>query len=188
MKRILLIATLAAAAAAPAIASAQNYQQDQQHYRQERHEYQQSLSDLERAKARAAQDGRITADERRQIGQAQAAVGQERREFHQAQRWSRNDKRWMQQRREFQAYAGRRPGFWFAPGYGYVQVDPRFRGYGWRVGGVVPWQLRNYAVADPWFYGVQPAPPGFRWVWLDNNIALVNLRSGAIVQIVWNVY
>ncbi len=102
--------------------------------------------------------------------------------------WDRNDHRWMAQRPEFRAYAGSRPGFWFAPGYGYFQIGPHFRGATWRVGGVVPWQLRNYTVADPWFYGVQPAPAGFRWVWLDHDIALINLRSGAIVQLILNIF
>lgn len=181
MKQVVLIAALLAATAAPALSSAQNVYQ-------ERREYRDARGQLEQDKQTARRDGVLTPEEQRRLNEDRRGVRQEGREFQQALRWNRADRRWMQQRREFQAYNGRRTGYWFAPGSGYVRVDPRFRGYGWRVGVVVPWQLRSYVVADPWFYGVEPAPPGFRWVWLDNNIALINLRSGAIVRVVTGVY
>ncbi len=181
MRRVVLIAALLAAAAAPALASVQNVYQ-------ERRDVHEAKRDLNQDRNAVRKDGVVTPAEQNRLAHDRQDVRQQQGQLNQAQRWNRTDRRWMQQRREFQAYGGRRTGFWFAPGYGYVRVDPRFSGYGWRVGGIVPWQLRNYAVADPWFYGVEPAPPGFRWVWLDNNLALINLRSGAIVRVVWNIF
>ena len=181
MKQVVLIAALLAATAAPALSSAQNVNQ-------ERREYQDAKGDLRQDQRAARRDGVVTPTEQHKLANDRSDVRQQGRDVNQAQRWNRANRNWMQQRGEFRAYNGRRAGFWFAPGFGYVRIDPRFNSYGWRAGVIVPWQLRNYAVADPWFYGVQPAPPGYRWVWLDNNIALINLRSGAIVRVVTGIY
>jgi len=155
MKQVVLIAALMAATCAPALASAQNVYQERQEAKDAAHQWKHD-------QAAARRDGVVTPQERQRLGQDRNNFRAQQNDVRQAVRWNRADRRWMQQRREFQAYSGRRAGFWFAPGQGYVRVDPRFSGYGWRVGVVVPWQLRSYAVADPWFYGVDPAPPGFR--------------------------
>ena len=181
MKRVILIAALVAATAAPAFSSAQNV------YR-ERQEARDANQDLRQDQRAARKDGVVTPQEQRRLAGDRRDVRDQRADVRQAQRWNRTNRDWMRSRQEFRNYAGRRSGYWYAPGSGYVRVDPRFSGYGWRVGVVVPWQLRSYAVADPWFYGVEPAPPGFRWIWLDNNVALMNLRTGGIVRIVSSVY
>jgi len=90
---------------------------------------------------------------------------------------------WWRGRRGFEGYAGHRNGFWFAPGWGYYQVDPRWYGYDWSIGVVVPYELRSYYVSDPYDYGLPPAPYGTAWVFLGDEIVLIDLQSGEIIQI-----
>jgi Ni/Co efflux regulator RcnB len=100
--------------------------------------------------------------------------------------WNRNSRLsgdWWRGRRGFEGYAGHRSGFWFAPGWGYYQVDPRWYGYDWEVGAVVPYELRSYYVSDPEDYGLPPAPYGAAWVFLGDQIVLIDLQSGDIIQI-----
>jgi Ni/Co efflux regulator RcnB len=52
----------------------------------------------------------------------------------------------------------------------------------------VPFAFRGFAVANPYFYGLRPAPPGYRYVYLDNNIALMSVSSGLIVQVQPHIY
>ena len=49
-------------------------------------------------------------------------------------------------------------------------------------------ELRGYAVADPYVYGLPFAPRGLRYVYVGNNVALISMRTGRIVSIVPNVY
>jgi Ni/Co efflux regulator RcnB len=102
--------------------------------------------------------------------------------------WNRGNPNWWRGRTDFRSYAGRRPGFWFRPGFGYVRVNPRWYGYNWRVGGFVPFEFRSYYVQNPYEYGLPPVPYGYAYVYLDNNIALMSLASGQIVQIISNLY
>ena len=52
----------------------------------------------------------------------------------------------------------------------------------------MPAAYRGYYVQDPFFYGLRPAGPGYRWVYLNGNFALMNLRTGLIADIVFNAY
>jgi Ni/Co efflux regulator RcnB len=90
---------------------------------------------------------------------------------------------WWRGRSDFRGYYGRREGFWFAPGYGYYEVDPRWWGFDWVVGSIVPYDLQEYAVSDYWNYGL-PAPPyGCEWIFLGDQIVLIDLGSGAILEV-----
>jgi Ni/Co efflux regulator RcnB len=101
--------------------------------------------------------------------------------------WNRNGGRlsgdWWRGRQGFERYEGHRRGFWFAPGWGYYQVNPRWYGYDWEIGGIVPYELRSYYVSDPYDYGLPPAPYGAAWVFLGDQIVLIDLQSGEIIQI-----
>ncbi|MDO1560329.1 RcnB family protein [Brevundimonas sp. 2R-24] len=103
-------------------------------------------------------------------------------------RWDRNNREWWRGRSEFRHYNGRRSGYWYAPGYGYHRVEPRYYGYRWRRGAVVPYAYRSYYVRDPYFYGLRPAPRGYRWVHVDNDIVLIALATGVIADILFDVY
>jgi Ni/Co efflux regulator RcnB len=95
----------------------------------------------------------------------------------------RNDGDWWRGRHGFERYRGHRYGFWFAPGWGYYQVDPQWYGYDWEVGVEVPYNLRGYYVDDPYDYGLPPAPYGCAWIYLGDEIVLIDLNSGEILQI-----
>lgn len=174
MKRLCLIAAVCATAAMPALASAQGWRNND--VREERRELREEQRD-------AARDGVVTRRERREIQE-------ERRELQDARRdrWNRSDRNWWRGRSDFRGYNGRRTGFWYAPGYGYVRAEPRWNGYRWRRGGYVPSAYRRYYVQNPAFYGVRAAPPGHRWVWVDNNLVLMRLGNGLIVDLVTGVY
>ena len=54
---------------------------------------------------------------------------EDRREFRQERRWDRSDRNWWRGRVDFRDYRGSRNGYWYAPGYGYYRVEPRYYGY-----------------------------------------------------------
>lgn len=103
-------------------------------------------------------------------------------------RWDRHNPNWWRGRAEFRAYAGPRAGYWFAPGYGYHRVEPRYARYRWQRGHVLPAAYRGYYVRDPYFYGLRPAPRGYRWVHANNDLLLVALATGVIAEVVLNVF
>ncbi|MFN4297371.1 MAG: RcnB family protein [Brevundimonas sp.] len=103
-------------------------------------------------------------------------------------RWDRGNPNWWRGRPEFRSYSGPRRGYYFAPSYGYYRVEPRYYGYRWQRGHTLPSAYRSYHVRDPYFYGLRPAPRGYRWVHANNDIVLIALASGLIADIVLNVY
>jgi Ni/Co efflux regulator RcnB len=90
---------------------------------------------------------------------------------------------WWRGQRGFERYEGRRDGFWFAPGYGYYRPDPRWYGYDWEIGVSVPYELRSYYISDPYAYDLPPAPYGCAWIYLGNELVMIDVQSGQIVQI-----
>jgi Ni/Co efflux regulator RcnB len=90
-------------------------------------------------------------------------------------------------RTEWRDYRGARSGYWYAPGYGYQRINPRYRAY-WHRGGYVPRAYRSYYVQDYGYYGLRPPPRGYRWVYADNNFALMALATGLIAEVVRNGY
>jgi Ni/Co efflux regulator RcnB len=176
MKKLLLAAAAIAVTAAPIAASAQPYER-----REDRRELREDRQELREDRRDAQRDGRITPGERRELNQ-------DRREVHQGQRELRYDRRraetWRD-RAEWRSYRGVRPGYWYAPGYGYRQMDRRVH---WRRGGYVPVAYRSYYVQDPYYYGLAPAPRGYRWVYADNNFVLMATATGLISQIIANGY
>src|SRR5689334_9961945 len=162
--RHLLYATVAlATVAAPMAVSAQSWQDR----REDRREYREDRRD-------AARDGYISRGEARELRRDRAELRYDRRR---AETW-RNRSEW----REFR---GPRAGYWYAPGYGY---RPVMRTYSWHRGGYVPRAYRSYYVQDPYYYGLRPAPRGYRWVYADGNFVLMALATGLIAEIIANQY
>ena len=191
MRRFLIATAALATIAAPLAASAQSYGE----VRHDKREVQQEKRELQHERQRAHRDGVVTNRERREIQEerrdvrgAQQELRGDRQDMRQAQRWNRNDRNWWQGRREFSGYTGRRAGYWYAPGYGYRAVSPRYASYRWARGAYVPYGYRNFYVQDPYFYGLQPAPYGHRWVYVDGNLVLMALATGLIANIVYNAY
>ncbi|WP_029911747.1 RcnB family protein [Caulobacter sp. UNC358MFTsu5.1] len=102
--------------------------------------------------------------------------------------WDRANREWWRGRPEFVGYVGVRPGYGFAPGYGYYRIAPIYSGRRWAVGGYVPADLRRYVVVTPAFYRLRPAPRGYAWIYVGNDIALVAVASGLITEIVRAVW
>jgi Ni/Co efflux regulator RcnB len=171
MRNILLTACAIASIAAPALSLAQGYDDH-------------AARDQRAGRQDVRQDPR--ADSRQDI--RQDVRHDNRADADHARVWAPGNRTWWRGRPEFAGYAGARAGFWFVPGRGYVNPGPRWFGYGWRVGGFVPPALREYAVVDPYVYGLPPARFGFRYVYLANDVALIRMGDGRIVTIVPNVY
>ncbi len=161
MKMILLLASAAAVLAAPMLSSAQTPEERK----------------VEQENARARHDNAI-------VRHDNAIV----RHDEKVARWDRTKGEWWRGRAEFHDFAGVRPGFWYVPGRGYYRPDPRWYGFNWQVGFVAPLEFRTFYVQDPLFYGLAPAPYGFQYIYLNNNIALINVASGQIVSILPNIY
>ena len=90
-------------------------------------------------------------------------------------------------RAEWHGFNGARPGYWYAPGYGYQRYNPAWHS-AWRRGGYVPVAYRHYYVQDWGYYGLRPPPPGYRWVYADGNFVLMALTSGLIADVIIHGY
>ena len=182
MKRILLAVSAIATLALPAVSFAQNAQDNRAAARDVRQDTRQDVRKDVRKDTR--QDvGRDTRQDVRQDVRRDV-----RADVRPGRGWDRNNRNWWRGRPGFDRYAGRRAGFWYAPGRGYFRPDSRWIGYHWRVGGYVPGAYRGFYVQDPYFYHLRPVPYGYRYVYLDNNIVLMALATGLIAQVVSNVY
>ena len=90
-------------------------------------------------------------------------------------------------RSEWRDFRGARAGYWFAPGYGYQRINPRWH-HRWRRGAYVPAPYRHFYVQDWGYYGLRPPPPGYRWVYVDGNFVLMALATGLIANVIANAY
>jgi Ni/Co efflux regulator RcnB len=106
----------------------------------------------------------------------------------QPQHWSRGDRSWWRGRAEWRDYRGERPGFWYAPGYGYYPVDRPLWGHVWRRGEYVPQAYRHRAVTDWAWFGVRAPPRGYAWVWAGKQIALVSQSSGLVLDVEEDIF
>ena len=60
--------------------------------------------------------------------------------------------------------------------------------YAYNPGAYLPAQYRTYYVRDPYFYGLRPAPHGYRYVHAGSDILLVAVATGLIASVLSNVY
>lgn len=102
--------------------------------------------------------------------------------------WDRANREWWRGRAEFKGYVGVRPGYAFAPGYGYYRLAPVYYGRRWGRGTYLPLELRRYRVVDPGFYRLSPPPRGYGWVYVGNDIVLIALATGLVTDIVMDVW
>ena len=165
LKRLMLIAATVASIAVPAASA------EAQDYRHRGGDRERGYNDDRRGGY--DRDHRGRGDDRRGRGR---------------DRWERNNRDWWRGRNEFRGYSGRRNGYYFAPGYGYYRSDPRYSNHRWNRGAYLPRSYRNYYVQDPYFYGVRDAPYGYRWVYVDNDLVLVSIATGLILDVLLDVY
>jgi Ni/Co efflux regulator RcnB len=173
MKHLLLAAALVTGLA-PVAASAQDIHRD----RRELHE---DRRDLREDRRDAARDHVVTPHEARELSRDRREVRQDRGDL----RYDRARAETWRERAEWREFHGPRPGYWYAPGYGY---HPVMRGYGWRRGAYVPRAYRHYYVSDYGYYGLRAPPPGYRWVYADGNFVLMALATGLIADVIVHGY
>ena len=175
MKRLFLAVVALATVAGPIAASAQPGQErreDRRELKEDRRERREDRHDAGR---------HVGPAEARELNRDRAEIHRDRREL----RYDRRRAESYRDRTEWRTYRGARPGYWYAPGYGYY---PQVRGHAWRRGAYVPSAYRGYYVQDPYYYGLRAPPRGHRWVYADGNFVLMALASGLIVSVVLSGY
>lgn len=120
-------------------------------------------------------------EEQRELRQAQRYgdrhdVREERRDVREAKREYRED--WRDYRREHRHLYAR--GHWSSP-YRYHAFRPGVRierGY---------WAPRH-VIADPWRYRLPPARGNLRWIRHYDDVLLVNVRTGRVIEVHRNFF
>jgi Ni/Co efflux regulator RcnB len=116
-----------------------------------------------------------------------------------ARRWDRaSDRQWYQNRwqrraRNFDSRAYRRAfvsprryrySGWYAPPRGYYYRR-------WGVGSIFPslfWASSSYFINSWWSYGLMSPPWGYEWVRYGPDAVLIDVRTGQILQVRYNVF
>jgi Ni/Co efflux regulator RcnB len=174
MKHLLYAAVALVTVAAPMAASAQTERQD------DRRELNEDRRDLNQDRRQAERDGYRGPGERAELNRDHRELNQDRRDL----RYDRARADSWRGRAEWRDFRGPRPGYWFAPGYGYRPVSH----FGWRRGTYVPVGYRSYYVQDWGYYGLRPPPPGYRWIYADGNFVLMAAATGVIADLVIHGY
>lgn len=107
--------------------------------------------------------------------------------------WDRNspwrrDPNWWRHDRGFRRYLGPRLGFFFIPDLGYYAVPSMYEQRYWTVGEYLPNWFWRFEVRDYYRYGLATPPDGCAWVWVDDDVALIDLSDGYIIDIVHNLW
>jgi Ni/Co efflux regulator RcnB len=100
----------------------------------------------------------------------------------------RGNRDWWRGDRGFRLFSGLRAGFFFVPELGYVSAPREYWGRQWRAGGYLPRWFWRYEVRDYWRYGLPQPPYGCAWIWVNNDVALVDLSDGYILDIEYNIW
>ena len=129
-------------------------------------------------------DRNASGDQRAQFGQQWRG---QNRDWDQSAPW-RGDSNWWRRDPGFRRFAGPRIGFFFFPDFGYVRAPPEYRNHYWRAGDNLPSWFWRYKVRDYFRYGLPTPPHGCAWIWLDGDIALVDMRDGYILDVVHNLW
>jgi Ni/Co efflux regulator RcnB len=129
-------------------------------------------------------DRNVSGDQRAQLGQQWRG---QNHDWDQSAPW-RDDTNWWRRDPGFRRFAGPRIGFFFFPDFGYVRAPPEYRNHYWRAGDNLPSWFWRYKVRDYSRYGLPTPPYGCAWIWLDGDIALVDMRDGYILDVVHNLW
>jgi len=100
----------------------------------------------------------------------------------------RSDHFWWRRYPGFRWFFGFRVGYFFFPEVGYVVAPPELANQYWSIGGYLPAWFLRYVVNDYAVYGLPPPPEGCGWIWLDGDVALVDLSDGYIIDLVRNIW
>jgi len=167
MKKTILLA-LIAATALPGVANAQS----QAEVNRDRRELRQEQRELNRAYRYG--DRRDIREQREDVRDARRELREDINDRNRA--WARDD--WRRYRDRDRALYAR--GGWRAP----------FRYQSFRVGyRIAPTYFGpRYYIADPWRYHLPPARPGARWVRHYDDVLLVDVRRGIVLDVIRGFY
>lgn len=179
-----VVALALSTTAAPLAAEAQGRRDDRREWRQDRRDDRREWRQDRRDDRRDWRQDRR--DDRRDYRRDNR--WDDRRDYRADRRWDRNNRDWWRGRPEFRDYRGARNGYWYAPGYGYYRVEPRYYGHRWTRGSYLPRSYRTYYVRDPYAYNLRPAPPGYRYVHAGNDIVLIAVATGLIASVLNGVF
>nr|WP_295370732.1 RcnB family protein [uncultured Sphingosinicella sp.] len=168
MRKLIIMGLMAASVlpvAAPANAQSRaEIRRDRQDLREERRE----LRDAQRYG-----DRRDIREERRDVREARRELREDRADRRQ---WRRND--WRGYRTQNRALYSR--GHWRAP-FRYRSFQP-----GFSIG--VNYYTPRYYIADPYRYRLPAAHSGLRWIRHYDDVLLVDVRRGRVVDVIRNLY
>lgn len=128
-----------------------------------------------------ARDRQEIREERRDLGHAQRYgdrqdIREERRDLREAKREYRQD--WREYRREHRNVYAR--GDWRSP--------YRYRSFGPGVRIEQRYYAPRYVIGDPWRYRLPAAHGPLRWVRHYDDVLLVNMRTGRVVEVHRNFF
>jgi len=126
------------------------------------------------SRAEIRQDRRDVREERQELREAQRYgdrrdIREERRELRDARRELRED------RRDRRAYVAPYRGWRYQPVSRGYQLRPAF-------------YSQRYVIVNPGHYRVRPAGRNLRWIRYGNDLLLVNVRNGRVLDVVRNRY
>lgn len=129
--------------------------------------------------------------DRRLRGHERDRAGEQWREQHRG--WEgnspwRHDRNWWRHNGGFHRYVGPRIGFFFVPAFGYVAAPPEYENRYWASGEYLPSWFWRFVVSDYQDYGLPAPPDGCAWVWVNSDLALIDLDDGYILDIIHNVW
>lgn len=166
--RKLIITALMAAVALPAAASAQS----QGELRRDRHDIHRQQRELDQA--RRTGDRNDIREERRDVREARQEYREDLNDRN--RRWSRNDwSDWRSRNRAVFARGEWRAPFRYTPFRAGLRISPVYYG-------------PRYYLADPWRYHLPPAAYNQRWVRHYNDLLLVDVRRGIVIDVIRNFY
>ncbi len=124
-------------------------------------------------------------------GPARDQAGQQWRQSHQGwdngARW-RQGGSWWQGDSAFSLFLGPRVGFFFIPSYGYIAPPQAYRDHRYQPGDYLPSWFWRYRVTNYAHYGLPRPPRGCMWVWVNNNVALIDTSDGYILDMERNIW
>jgi Ni/Co efflux regulator RcnB len=153
-----IIVGLMAATMLPAMASAQTHE-----LRKDRQDIRQEQRDVNRS-VRRGDSPREVRDQRNDVREARQEYRQDWRDYRQNHRDVYRQQRYVGPRGY--AYRPVAVGYRFAPVY----------------------YARNYWISDPWRYRLPAAAGNRRWVRYGNDVVLVNIRTGRVIDVNRNFF
>jgi len=90
--------------------------------------------------------------------------------------------------RHFRDYNGVRFGFYFFPGRGYYRVPDQWYGHRWARGEFLPHYFYSYRIYDWDYYGLPIPPVGCGYIFVGTDAVLIDLYTGRVLDVIYDVY